>query len=217
MQIAAGVGEHDRGRPGDGGEELAVLAALAVGGDRELGGDGLAVAVGQERVVPGPRGQDAFGQADDDDRVQVEAEGQRQGPDQDAVTEASAAAEVGLQLEGQGAGEAVEAGGGGDGVEPAEAVDGGVDLLGGVPFPVRPGGPDAGVAEVAVEQAGRLVGQLAPGRELGHGVEPFEEAEDEVAQLQGLRGVAAEPAGGGLAVVGAAELRLRSPWSWPAG
>jgi hypothetical protein len=105
-----------------------MLAPLAIGGEWELVGDALAIAVGEEGIVALAGGQAALGEAEHDDDVELEPEGETDRPDEDAVAEAASAPEVGIELEGEGAGEAGEVGPRCHRVEVGEAVECGIDL-----------------------------------------------------------------------------------------
>ena len=93
---------------------------------------GSPVGVGEQRVVANARGKGALGHAAQEHTVEVEAEAQRDVPHEDAVAEPTHAAEVVVELEGEGAAEHVEAGRPFDRVEPREALQGGIDLVGGL-------------------------------------------------------------------------------------
>ena len=99
---------------------------------------------GRSASSAGRVGERALGQAEHDHDVEVLAEGQPDRADEHAVAEAADPAEVGVELQLQRAAEPLHRGDGVDAVEPAEAVEGGDDLVVGHAFGLGPGGPGTG-------------------------------------------------------------------------
>ena len=114
----------------------------------------------KERVVAGWGGEQPFGQAEDDDKVEVEANTHADGPDQDAFAHPPDPTEVGLELELQGAGKHDEIDRFFDGIEAGQSVQGQVDPLGRLLLRHRPGGPPAFIAKQLQEMATGPVGSL---------------------------------------------------------
>ena len=185
------------------GEESAVVVVHAGRPQGERAVRGPTVGVGEQRVVAHAPGEGALDQAAHDDDVEVEAEPARHGTDAHAVAEAADAPEVGVELERERPAEHVDARRGLDRVEPGQPFERGLDLVGSRPLGLRPRLPTALRSQVAVDEALRPVGQLAPGSTgRGTGVERVGEAGDEREQVAGLGELPLEPLGARV-VVGA--------------
>ena len=117
------------GRGGECGEERTVIDVDPLGTQAQRAAGGAAVVVGEQRVVPDPRGEGALDQPADEDAVEIEAQPEGDRADQDAVAEATDPAEVGVELERERAPEHVEPGRGLDRVEAGEPFEGGLHLL----------------------------------------------------------------------------------------
>ncbi len=90
------------------GEKLSVLALHGLGPQGQFAAGGPTLVIGQERVVPGRRGEQPLGQAEHDNQVQVQTNPHAHRTDQYAFAHASHPTEVGLEFELQGSGEHVE-------------------------------------------------------------------------------------------------------------
>ena len=107
-------------------------------------------------------GKRALGQAAQEHAVEVEAEAQADVTHQDAVTQATDPTEVVVELEGEGAAEHVEARRALDRVEPGQALQRGVDLVGGLLLGLGPRVAHGGGRDVVGDEALRPRDELAP-------------------------------------------------------
>jgi hypothetical protein len=148
-------------RGGERRQEPPVVVVDARGAQGQGTVDDAAVGVGEQGVFADPRGEGALGETAHVDTVELEPEAERDVTHQHAVAEAAHPAEVGVELEFQRAPEDVDGRFGLDRVEPGEALQRGLDLLGGAHLLLGPGGARGLGAEEFADEV------LGPGDEPG--------------------------------------------------
>ena len=148
-------------------------------GQRAAGG--ASVDVGEQGVVPHPRGEEPFGESADEHAVEVESEPERDVPHQESVAEAPDPTEVGVELERERAAEDVDPRRRLDRLQAREPGQRGVDLLRCLTLVLGPVAPTVLGGEVVGHEP------LGPRRELappggGVDVEVVHERGDEVVE-----------------------------------
>ncbi len=123
---------------------------------------GAAVGVGKERVVAHPSGERALRETTHEDAVEVEPEAERDVAHEDALAEATHAPEVGVELQLERAAEHVEARGRLDRVEPGQALERGLDLVGGLLLRLRPRAAAQVVGEEVADEPPCPPREIAP-------------------------------------------------------
>ena len=119
-------------------EQRALIVADAVGALRHLTAEGVAVGVGQQRIVTGRRREHPFGQTAHPQPVELDAECERRGTHEHALTEPADAIAGGVELERERPAEHFERRVRLDRIEIAEPVDRGLDPAGRLLLECRP-------------------------------------------------------------------------------
>ena len=138
-------------------------SSTRAGAERQRALGGAPVGVGKERVVAHVRRKGAFDEPTHEHAVEVEAETESDMPHEDSVAETADATQIGVELELERAAEDVEAGRRLDRVEPGEAFERGLHLVGRALLRLGPLRTPRVVGEEVVHDPPCPGGQIVPG------------------------------------------------------